>query len=50
MDNIYKPDHQSGIAFNDEDLNIDWAINHNEIIVSDKDRNNPKFSGIQYFK
>lgn len=50
MDNIYKPDHQSGIAFNDEDLNIDWAINHNEIIVSDKDRNNPKFSEIQYFK
>ncbi|MDC1109329.1 dTDP-4-dehydrorhamnose 3,5-epimerase [Flavobacteriaceae bacterium] len=37
VDNYYNPDSESGIVWNDLDLNIDWKINKAEIIVSEKD-------------
>lgn len=37
VDNYYYPDSESGILWNDSDLNIDWKINKAEIIVSEKD-------------
>ena len=42
-DNYYAPTHESGIIFNDPDLNIDWQLNDNEIITSDKDLSLPTF-------
>jgi len=36
-DNYYNPDSESGIYFNDAHLNIDWKINKNDILLSDKD-------------
>ena len=37
VDNLYNPDYEDGIMFNDEMLNIDWKISHDEIILSEKD-------------
>jgi len=38
-DNYYNPHSESGICFSDEDLNIDWKINKNDILLSAKDSN-----------
>lgn len=52
VDNIYARDNDSGIIWNDFDLNIDWKIEEENIILSEKDKNlqtykeynlNPKF-------
>ena len=36
-DNFYNKASESGIIFNDSALNIDWQLNTNEILVSEKD-------------
>ena len=46
VDNYYNPDSESGVLWSDLDLNIDWKINKNEIIVSEKDKNLPIFNEI----
>lgn len=38
VDNDYAPDHDSGIAWNDEELNIDWQIEESFIQLSGKDQ------------
>ena len=38
VDNIYAPECDSGIKWNDETLNIDWKIAIDEIILSEKDQ------------
>ncbi len=37
-DNFYSKESEGGIMYNDPALNIDWGINLNEAIVSDKDK------------
>ncbi len=37
-DNYYNKQSESGIIFNDPSLNIDWKLNKDEIILSDKDK------------
>ena len=37
VDNYFNPDSESGIIWNDPDLNIDWKIPNDEIIISKKD-------------
>ena len=44
VDNYYNPDSESGVLWNDLDLNIDWKINKKEIIVSEKDKSLPTFN------
>ena len=46
VDNYYNPNSESGVLWNDLDLNIDWRINKKEIIVSEKDKSLPTFNKI----
>ncbi|HCC71325.1 MAG TPA: dTDP-4-dehydrorhamnose 3,5-epimerase [Bacteroidales bacterium] len=43
-DNYYSPDHERGVAFDDPALDIDWGIDPESTVVSEKDRNNPPLS------
>lgn len=44
VDNYYNPDFESGIAYDDKELNIDWGIKRNKLIVSEKDKNQKPFA------
>lgn len=46
-DNYYNKDSESGIHFNDADLNIDWIIEERDIIVSEKDQLLKSFKDIK---
>ena len=37
VDNYYYPQHESGIIYNDPNLNIDWILKKNQLILSEKD-------------
>ena len=37
VDNIYAPEHDAGIKYNDKDLNINWNLDENEVKLSVKD-------------
>ena len=39
-DELYHPEDEGGILWNDPDINIDWPIKEN-ILLSEKDKNNP---------
>ncbi|WP_430817672.1 dTDP-4-dehydrorhamnose 3,5-epimerase [Carboxylicivirga sp. RSCT41] len=38
VDNQYAPDYDSGIAWNDKDIEIDWKLSYEEIVLSEKDK------------
>jgi dTDP-4-dehydrorhamnose 3,5-epimerase len=40
-DELYSPDFDAGIAYNDPTLNIDWKIPTDKVILSDKDKKLP---------
>ena len=42
-DNYYNRESEAGIIFNDQKLNIDWGIEIENLILSDKDKNLPTF-------
>ncbi len=42
-DNFYSRAHEGGVLFNDKNLNIDWQIDLNEAILSEKDVVQPVF-------
>ena len=44
VDNIYAPDHDAGIRWNDKELNIQWGLEVSEVMVSKKDAELPCFS------
>jgi dTDP-4-dehydrorhamnose 3,5-epimerase len=37
-DNYYHKESESGILYNDADLNIDWKLNEAEVLLSEKDK------------
>ena len=37
-DNFYHKEAEGGIRFDDPDLNIDWRVNPNQAVLSDKDK------------
>jgi len=42
-DNFYNQKHERAIAFDDKTIGINWNFPENELIISEKDRNNPAF-------
>ena len=44
VDNYYAPKHDRGIAFNDNDLDIDWQLPLETLQLSDKDKTHPTLS------
>ena len=46
-DELYMPSSEGGIIYNDPELNIDWGMDINELILSDKDRVLPKLVDIE---
>ncbi len=47
VDNYYSPQCDRGIAFDDENLNLDWILNHDELNLSAKDTKQPKLFDIK---
>ena len=45
--NFYSPQSEGAIAWNDPDLNIDWRIPVEEVILSEKDSKHPKLKDLQ---
>ncbi|MCF2876602.1 MULTISPECIES: dTDP-4-dehydrorhamnose 3,5-epimerase [unclassified Tenacibaculum] len=39
VDNYYSPNHDSGIKWDDSDLNINWNIDVSDVNLSEKDKN-----------
>ena len=50
VDNYYSPECDRGIAFDDEDLGIDWKLAKKEFQLSEKDRQQPSFKDAEYFE
>lgn len=45
VSDFYSPQHESAIVWNDAELGIPWGVAEEEVVLSDKDRASPKFSG-----
>ena len=46
VDNTYAPDSDSGIRYDDKELNIDWGLTEEEVQLSEKDQNLPLFKDL----
>ena len=46
-DNFYSPQSEGAIAWNDPDLNIDWRIPAEKVVLSEKDSKHPKLKDWQ---
>jgi len=46
-DNFYAPEHEGGLLYNDPELGIDWRVAPEDLILSDKDKRNPKLSELR---
>jgi dTDP-4-dehydrorhamnose 3,5-epimerase len=49
VDNYYNKKSERGIIYNDDDLRIDWKLPLKELIISDKDKNQPIFKKADVF-
>ena len=47
VDEVYNKSCERGIIYNDPTLKIDWQLNENEIIISEKDLLLPKFNKLK---
>ena len=46
-DELYMPTADAGVNLKDEELNIDWLVDINELIISEKDRVLPRLADIE---
>ena len=47
VDNYYSPEHDRGLAFDDAQLNIDWILASENLLLSDKDTEQPSLSELK---
>jgi len=47
VDNYYSADHDRSIRFDDPLFTIEWPMAENEILLSEKDRNAPRFESMK---
>jgi len=50
VDKYFNQEAMRGIAFNDMDLNIDWIVRSDEIIISQKDASASSFKEVEVYK
>ncbi len=48
-DNLYAPESEGAIMWNDPDLNIKWPVEADKIILSEKDKHHPFLKDSEYF-
>lgn len=46
VSDVYAPDCDGGIIWNDPDINIDWPVAEGDVMLSDKDANLPRLADI----
>ena len=46
-DNLYHPESEGGIMYNDPTLNIDWGIPSEKALISEKDTKHPLFKDLE---
>jgi len=50
VDNYYSKTHERGIIYNDLELQIDWKLALNELLISEKDKIQPAFDKADLFE
>jgi len=50
VDNYYHKETERGIMYNDATLNINWKLSLNNLIISEKDKNQPLFNNADLFE
>lgn len=50
VDNIYAPQTEASIIYNDPALGIDWPIADSQLVMSEKDRQAGNFRAAEYFE
>jgi len=48
VDNVYSPQNEAAILYNDPELNIEWPIDSSQIIISEKDKNAPLLKAYKF--
>ncbi len=48
-DNLYAPESEGAIMWNDPDLNINWPVEADKVILSEKDKHHPFLKDSEYF-
>ena len=50
VDNYYSPECERGLAFDDTDLSINWLLSKDQLLLSDKDTQQPRLAELtEYF-
>lgn len=47
-DNLYAPQAEGAIAWDDPNIGIDWGVDANDILLSEKDKHHPTLAEAQY--
>lgn len=50
VDNVFSPEDEGGVLFNDPNLGIEWPFNPEDLIVGEKDLSRPVFKDAYKFK
>lgn len=50
VDNVYAPQAEAGIRWNDPDVDIDWPIDPRQVLTSDKDLKQPLLRDAEVFE